>query len=45
MNLIPLSTKLVCAGWRPASALHIPYVMLEPTAVIAAAMWMNSISV
>jgi len=30
--------KLMCAVCRAASTFHIPYVMLEPTAVIAAAM-------
>jgi len=44
-NLIPLSMKLMCAVSRAASAFHTPYVMLDPTAVIAAAMWMNFSSV
>ncbi len=35
----------MCAGWRAASAFHTPYVMLDPTATIAAAMWMNFSSV
>jgi len=44
-NLIPLSMKLICAGWAAASAFHRPYVMLDPTATIAAATWMNFSSV
>ena len=35
----------MCAGSRAPIAFHTPYVMFDPTATIAAAMWMNFISV
>jgi len=37
--------KPAWAGSRAPSAFHTPYVMFDPTAVIAAAMWMNFSSV
>jgi len=37
--------KPACAGSRAPNAFHTPYVMFDPTAVIAAAMWMNFSSV
>jgi len=37
--------KPACAGSRAPSAFHTPYVMFDPTAVIAATTWMNFRSV